>query len=103
MKITLMIVVCSVAIFLAGCASPDSHIKMMEVASCPSDTPDKVLSEIARVLDNAHIECGIALGGPVGKPVRYEIGVPIDKRAEAASLLKQYTATHQYEIEIYYR
>jgi len=101
MKNALIIFLCSAVIFVSGCATSDTHGRTVEVASLPRDTPDKVISEIGRVLGAAHISADVALGAPVGQPARYLIAVPADKQAEAASLLKQDAAIHKYEIEVH--
>ena len=98
-----MIVLCSIVILVAGCASPDSHNMGMTVASFPGDSPDKaqILSRVGRVLSDAGISYDVTLGGFAGEPARYEFHVPADKRAEAARLLKQDAAIHKYELRFY--
>ena len=73
----------------------------MDVASLPGDTPDKVLSQITRMLVGAGISCDITSGAFGSEPARYDIHVPADKQAEAMSLLKQDAAIHKYQIEVF--
>jgi hypothetical protein len=103
MKNTLMIVLCSVVILIAGCTSHDSHSMGMTVASFPGDSPDKaqILSRVGHVLGDAGISCDITLGAFAGEPARYEFHVPADKQAEAATLLKLDAALHKYELKVY--
>lgn len=101
MKNTLMIILCSAAILVSGCANPDSHSRTMDVASLPCDTSDKVLSQITSMLSRASIPCNVTLGAFGSEPARYDIHVSADKQAEAANLLKQDAAIHKYKIKIY--
>jgi hypothetical protein len=103
MKNTLVIILCSVVMLVAGCAPPDSHDMGMPVASFPGESPDKaqIFSRISRVLGAANISYDVALGGIAGEPARYQFFVPADKQAEAASLLKQDAAIHKYELKVY--
>ena len=101
MKNALMIVQCSIAIFVSGCTTQDTHSKTVSVASLPGNTPDKALSRINHVLGGAGISCDISRGASGSEPARYDIQVPADKKAEAASLLKQDAAIQKYELKIY--
>ena len=102
MKSILMIVLCSVAILLSGCASSDSHSRVLTLpaASFAVDSPDKaqILSRVGSVLGQANISSSI---GREAGSARWDILVPADKQAEAASLLKQDAATHKYELTFY--
>jgi hypothetical protein len=101
MKNTLMIVLCSVAILISGCAAHDAHSKTVAVASLPGSTSDKILSQVSRVLGSSGISCDISRGAFGSEPARYNISVPADKQAAATSLLKQDAASHSYDIKIY--
>jgi major membrane immunogen (membrane-anchored lipoprotein) len=96
-------------ILMVGCSkkSPSSSItpppgsKSVAVASLPGNTSDKVLSQISHVLGGAGISCDISRGAFGSEPARYNIQVPADKKAEAASLLKQDAANQKYELKVY--
>jgi hypothetical protein len=100
MKNPLMIVLCSTAILVSGCTSPN-HSRTINVASLPGDLSNKVLSQITHALGDAGISCDITLGSFGSEPARYDIHVPADKQAEATNLLKQDAVIHKYELKVY--
>jgi hypothetical protein len=109
MKKTIIAGIMAAIILIVGCSkkSPSSSItpppssKSVAVASLPGNTSDKVLSQISHVLGEAGIPCDISRGAFGSGPARYSIQVPADKKAEAASLLKQDAATQKYELKVY--